>query len=235
MRLDPFPKFSEQVGEALKNPRLIVFSIVMTKMCLDRVYKFASVVNPTPALDNGGNETLDILEYHHPLTGRAVYDFLDSYSLKQRLAYQSLSLFDSGFVLFRALPLMLLVHWAFSQAPAKIRPGLWIILVNVFIDLTENALIVTLMKTYPRQLPNLAQWTAYVIEAKWYSFWAVVALAFVSGLVGIYYSFHSMLAGSVLMEKDRQEKLRARQHVQQVLQRSAKNKAASSSAGKKTE
>lgn len=41
--LDPFPRFSEALGNAVSNPRIAIFSIVMTKICLDRIYGFAKV------------------------------------------------------------------------------------------------------------------------------------------------------------------------------------------------
>ncbi|CAO3597321.1 unnamed protein product [Absidia cylindrospora] len=138
-------------------------------------------------------------------------------------------MYDGGFLLCRLVPLCLMVHWAFQSAPQWSRPGMSIPLAGTLVDLTENFLIWILLKTYPRRLMFLAQWTAWMIELKWAMFWAVVVLVCVSGLVGIYYSFHTMLANSVLMEKDRNEKLRARRHVTDVLQRTGKTAAAASS------
>lgn len=186
-------------------------------------------MNPNAAVDAGGNETLDILEYQHPWTSDGVYGYLSSYSAKGRMAYQSLLMYDSGFLLFRTVPLCLLVQWAFKSAPAWSRPGVFIPLASTFIDLTENALIWLLLKAFPRRLDTLAQLTAWMIEIKWAAFVATAVLVCISGLVGIYYSFHTMLANSVLMEKDRQEKLRARRHVTDVLQRSGKAASSSSS------
>ncbi|KAI8340273.1 hypothetical protein BC941DRAFT_419972 [Chlamydoabsidia padenii] len=231
MRLDPFPQFSATLGNACANPRVALFAIVMTKICLDRIYNYASVVNPNAALDSGGNETLDILEYQHPGTGEAVYKYLTSYGPQGRAAYQSLLMYDSGFLLFRTVPMCLLVHWAFKLAPSWSRPGVFIPLATTFIDLVENGLIWLLLKAYPRRLDTLAQLTAWMIEAKWAAFVATLVLMCVSGLVGIYYSFHAMLSNSVLMEKDRQEKLRARRHVTEVLHRSGKSSSSSAAAG----
>ncbi|CAO3638656.1 unnamed protein product [Cunninghamella blakesleeana] len=227
--LDPFPRFSETLGNAVSNPRIAIFSIVMTKICLDCIYGFAKVVNPNGALDSAGNETLDILEYHHPWTSEEVYGYLSSYGNKGRLAYQSLLIYDCGFLLFRTLPLCLLIHWAFSSAPPKWKPGLWIPLACTFIDLLENMTIWMLLKLYPTRLPLLGQLTAYLIQLKWYFFWFTIALVCVSSLVGIYFSFHNMLSNSVLLEKDRQDKLRARRHVTDVLERTGKSKSSSSS------
>ncbi|KAI8084608.1 uncharacterized protein BX664DRAFT_169196 [Halteromyces radiatus] len=170
-------------------------------------------------LDSSGNETLDILEYQHPGTSEKVYEYLNSYGVKGRLAYQTLLMYDCFFLLCRTVPLCLLVQWAFQSAPRWSRPGVWLPLLTTFVDLTENVLIWLLLKTFPHRLDFLGQMTAWMIELKWILFFSTVALVCISGLVGIYYSFHSMLANSVLMEKDRQEKLRARQHVTDVLQR----------------
>ncbi|ORX57992.1 hypothetical protein DM01DRAFT_1405657 [Hesseltinella vesiculosa] len=224
MRLDPLPRLTSTLGKALGNPRLLVFAIVMSKLCLDRVYKFALAVNPTPALDNGGNQTIDILEYYHPSTASDVYRHLDSYNLKQRLAYQSLAIFDSGFVVFRAIPIAFMICWAFKTAPAKYQPGIWVVLVNVFADLLENILITILLKSYPERLPFIAQALTWVIDIKWKSFWGMLGLLFVAMLAGIYFSFHAMLANSVLLEKDRKDKQRARQHVNQVMDRAGSSR-----------
>lgn len=186
-------------------------------------------MNPNGALDGAGNETLDILEYHHPWTSEEVYGYLSSYGNKGRLAYQSLLIYDCGFLLFRTLPLCLLIHWAFSSAPQKWKPGLWIPLASTFVDLIENFLIWILLKLYPQRLNLLGQWTAYLIQLKWYLFWLTIGLVCISSIVGIYFSFHSMLSNSVLLEKDRQDKLRARRHVTDVLERTGKSKANTSS------
>ncbi|CAO3607543.1 unnamed protein product [Cunninghamella echinulata] len=201
----------------------------MTKICVDCIYNFAKVVNPNGALDTSGNETLDILEYQRPWTSEEVYGYLTSYGVKGRIAYQSLIMYDCGFLLFRTLPICLLIHWAFSSAPRWSRPGVWLPLLSTFVDLLENMMIWFLIKLYPQRFNSLAQWTAWIIQLKWILLWLTVGLVCISGLVGIYYSFHNMLASSVLLEKDRQDKLRARRHVTDVLERTGKTKSSKTS------
>lgn len=41
--LDPFPKFSETALAALLNARILIFSVVVAKITLDRLYKYAMV------------------------------------------------------------------------------------------------------------------------------------------------------------------------------------------------
>lgn len=42
-RLDPFPKFSETALAGLLNARILIFSVVVAKITLDRLYKYAMV------------------------------------------------------------------------------------------------------------------------------------------------------------------------------------------------
>lgn len=44
MRLDPFPRLTEVVGEHLTKPRLLILTVILTKICLDRVYQYAKVI-----------------------------------------------------------------------------------------------------------------------------------------------------------------------------------------------
>lgn len=43
IRLDPFPNLTEAVGQHLSKPRLVILTVVLTKILLDRVYKYAKV------------------------------------------------------------------------------------------------------------------------------------------------------------------------------------------------
>jgi hypothetical protein len=42
-RLDPFPKFTQILLSSLLNARILVFSVVVAKITLDRLYKYAMV------------------------------------------------------------------------------------------------------------------------------------------------------------------------------------------------
>lgn len=42
-RLDPFPKFTETALAALLNARILIFTVVVAKITLDRLYKYAMV------------------------------------------------------------------------------------------------------------------------------------------------------------------------------------------------
>jgi hypothetical protein len=42
-RLDPFPKFSQDVLRSVQNARIIIFAVVIAKITLDRLYKYAMV------------------------------------------------------------------------------------------------------------------------------------------------------------------------------------------------
>jgi predicted membrane protein len=100
---------------------------------------------------------------------------------------------------------------------------------NLSFDLFENLLIFILIKLFPQRIQALEYLTAFIIQLKWFTFKVTLVLIFVSLLVGIYYTFHSLLADSIVLEKDRQQKLKAREQVQDVLQRSAARRAAAAS------
>lgn len=42
-RLDPFPEFTAVVLNSLFNARILIFSVVIAKITLDRLYKYAMV------------------------------------------------------------------------------------------------------------------------------------------------------------------------------------------------
>ncbi|KAI9273066.1 hypothetical protein BDA99DRAFT_499931 [Phascolomyces articulosus] len=229
-RLDPFPDLTYFVGEHMCKPRLVILTTILTKICLDRIYSYAKIVNPNCALDAGGEQTLDILEYHHPQTPDDVYQFLAGYGAKGRQAYLSLLFYDSGFLLARTLPLCLLTYFGFKRAPEWCRPGVWLHLVTTGWDLGENVLLYYLIKMYPSRIDFVAWLASGMIQGKWILFWSSVVLICVSMMFAIYHGFHGMLRNSVLMEKDKREKANARRHVNDVLQRQrAKNTGASTS------
>ncbi|KAF7721663.1 hypothetical protein EC973_004313 [Apophysomyces ossiformis] len=225
VRLDPFPQLTEIVGKSLSNPRIILFTVVLAKICLDRIYALAKA----RAVDGDGHETLDILEYHRPWAASEVYGFLSAYGPKGRQAYLSLLMFDCGFLITRTVPICLLVYWAFRRAPEWSRPGVWIPLATTVIDLTENALIYVLLKLYPRRVHLIAQLTAYTIQLKWVFLWATIAVLSIGLLVGIYFGFHGLLADSVLLSNDRKDRMMARRHVNAALQRASGGSSSSSS------
>ncbi|KAG2218955.1 hypothetical protein INT45_004647 [Circinella minor] len=230
-RLDPFPQLTNVVGEHLCKPRLVILTTILTKICLDRIYSYAKIVNPNCALDASGEQTLDVLEYYHPQTADEVYNFLAGYGAKGRQAYLSLLFYDSGFLLARTLPLCLLTYFGFKRAPEWCQPGVWLHLVTTAWDLGENILLYYLIKMYPSRINFVAWLASGMIQGKWILFWCSLALIVVSMIFAIYHGFHGMLRNSVLMEKDRKEKENARRHVNDALQRQRKkNTPASSSA-----
>lgn len=42
-RLDPFPRFTELALNSLFNARILIFSVVVAKITLDRLYRYAVV------------------------------------------------------------------------------------------------------------------------------------------------------------------------------------------------
>jgi predicted membrane protein len=132
-------------------------------------------------------------------------------------------------VIARTVPITVICAWAYKKAPEAIRPGVWIPISNLAFDLFENLLIFLLIKIFPQRVEAIEYLTIFVIQLKWFTFKVSLALIFVSMLVGIYYTFHSLLADSLMLEKDRQQKLKAREQVQDVLQRSAARRAAAAS------
>lgn len=42
-RLDPFPKVTDVLLRGLLNARILIFSVVVAKITLDRLYKYAMV------------------------------------------------------------------------------------------------------------------------------------------------------------------------------------------------
>ncbi|KAI9488271.1 hypothetical protein BDB00DRAFT_963972 [Zychaea mexicana] len=230
-RLDPFPNLTTFVGEQMCKPRLVILTTILTKICLDRIYSYAKIVNPNCALDASGEQTLDILEYYHPQTPEDVYNFLVGYGAKGRQAYLSLLFYDSGFLLCRTLPLCLLTYFGFKQAPQWVRPGVWLHLVTTGWDLCENVLLYYLIKMYPSRINFVAWLASGFIQGKWILFWSSITLICISMVFAIYHGFHGMLRDSVLMEKDKREKANARRHVNDALQRQ-RNKAATSSSSK---
>ncbi|CDS14499.1 hypothetical protein LRAMOSA06668 [Lichtheimia ramosa] len=234
IRLDPFPQVTHVFGEYLCKPRLVILTAILTKICLDRLYQYSAIVNPNGQLDAEGKPTLDILEYHHPSTADDIYNFLAGYGAKGREAYLSLLFYDNAFLLCRTLPLCLLTYMGFKRAPQYIRPGVWIHLLTTAWDLGENALLYIILKTYPRRLDFVAWLATGFIQGKWVLFWATIFIIFVSVGSAIYYTFHSMLADSVMvLQNDKKDKENARRHVDAVLKRQRALAAASASGKKK--
>lgn len=186
------------------------------------------MINPL-GYDSDGEATLDILEYQNPWTPNEVHYALNSYGTKGRQAYLSYLFYDVIFVIARTIPIAVICAWAYKKAPEAIRPGVWMPIANLSFDLFENLLIFILIKLFPQRIQALEYLTAFIIQLKWFTFKVTLVLIFVSLLVGIYYTFHSLLADSIVLEKDRQQKLKAREQVQDVLQRSAARRAAAAS------
>ncbi|KAG2208115.1 hypothetical protein INT47_010477 [Mucor saturninus] len=230
-RLDPFPKFTETALAALLNARILIFAIVVAKITLDRLYKYAMIVNPL-GYDAQGEPTLDILEYKNFWTANEVYYALNSYGPKGRQAYLTYLFYDVAFVIARTVPMVVICSWAYKKAPAGARPGAWIPVLNMCVDLFENLLIFALIKLFPHRVKGLELFTAYVIQFKWFTFKTSLTIIFVSLFVGIFYGFHGLLADSVVMEEDRQKKLTSRNKVQEVLQNSAARRATAAAAGR---
>lgn len=184
------------------------------------------------AYDEYGEATLDILEYRSPATPDDIFYTLNSYGVKGRQAYLTYLFYDVVFVIARAAPIIVVCAWSYRKLPESFRPGIWIPLVNMAADLLESLLLFTVIKLFPQRIQLLELLTTWVIATKKYSFNITLALMFVALLVGIYYGFHGILADSVVMDKDRQDKLRAREQVQDVLKRSAARQATAAAAGR---
>ncbi|KAG1373750.1 hypothetical protein G6F61_009917 [Rhizopus arrhizus] len=224
-RLDPFPRFTELALNSLFNARILIFSVVVAKITLDRLYRYAVIINPL-GIDENGEAMLDILEYQSPSSANDVFYALNSYGPKGRQAYLTYLFYDVIFVLSRTVPFTVLCSYAYKKAPQAVRPGVWMPLLNTAVDLLESFLLFVLLKLFPTRVEGLELLTAYVIQLKWLTFKATLAIMFISLFVGIYYAFHSLLADSVLMEKDRKQKSNARENVQNVLHQSAARRAA---------
>lgn len=177
--------------------------------------------------DADGEAMLDILEYQNPTTSNEVFYALNSYGPKGRQAYLTYLLYDVVFVIARSAPVIVICTWAYKKAPAAVRPGAWIPLLNMFTDLFESFMIFGLIKAFPHRNKTAELLTSYVIRFKWLTFQITLAVMFISLMVGIYYGFHGLLADSVVMERERQKKVTAREQVQDVLDRSAARRAAS--------
>ncbi|OBZ84855.1 hypothetical protein A0J61_07098 [Choanephora cucurbitarum] len=231
-RLDPFPKLTRLLLNSLLNARILVFAIVVAKITVDRLYRYSVIINPF-AYDAQGQATLDILEYQQPATANDVYYALNSYGVKGRQAYLSYLFNDVLFIMARTVPVVVICSWAYQKAPESWRPGVWLPLLNMVTDLLESGLLFALIKLFPQRVESLEWAAVYVIQLKWITFKGTITLMFISMLVGVYYAFHSLLADSVLMEKDRQKKLQARDQIQEVLRKAAARREASSSVNKK--
>jgi hypothetical protein len=70
-------------------------------------------------------------------------------------------------------------------------------------DLIENIMIWFVINQFPRKYNWLASLLCTWIAGKWYLLYITGGTIAIGLLVGIYHSFHSLLADSVLMEKDR--------------------------------
>ncbi|KAI7871864.1 hypothetical protein BDF14DRAFT_1718530, partial [Spinellus fusiger] len=147
------------------------------------------------------------------------------YGFKGRLAYQSLLVYDSGFLLARTVVLCLLMYYAFRSAPRWARPGVWIPMFSTAFDLFENTLLYALLALYPRRIEAVAQLAAYAILWKWVWLWFTVASLCFGLLAGIYFGFHSLLADSVLMDKDKEKREMDRRHLNAAIQRAEETKA----------
>ncbi|KAJ2964251.1 hypothetical protein NQZ79_g885 [Umbelopsis isabellina] len=183
------------------NPRVVLFSVVITKLIFDRIYRLASVINP--AAGENGAPVLDILEYGHPASSDEIYRVIGFYGPKGREAYLQLAMYDTGFVLIRLLPLCVFAQWSMGKYP-KIASAL--IYFHVFAaawDILENLILFIVLKAFPRRYDALASLLCTWISIKWYLLYATGATVAGGLLVGLYHSFHSLLADSVLMEKDR--------------------------------
>ncbi|KAI9480818.1 MAG: hypothetical protein EXX96DRAFT_564227 [Benjaminiella poitrasii] len=227
--LDPFPNFTRNVANSVLNARILIFTVVIAKLALDRLYKYSVIINPL-AYDADGEATLDILEYQNPTTANEVYYALKSYGAKGRQAYMTYLFYDVVFAIARTVPLTAITTWAFKKVPASLNPGVWLPTLSMFVELFESFLLFGLLKGFPHRNKSFELFTAFVIRFKKLLFKATLALAFVSVLVGVYYAFHSLLADSVVLEKDRKDKQAARDEVQGVIRESAARRATAAAA-----
>ncbi|KAG2188888.1 hypothetical protein INT44_004028 [Umbelopsis vinacea] len=182
------------------NPRVILCSLIFTKLAFDRICNLASLVNPSA---DPQAPILDVFEYSHPSSGDEIYKMISSYGPKGRQAYLSLSLFDTGFVLIRVIPLCVFAQWAYSKYPRIANPLIYFFAVASVWEVLENAMVWFVVKQFPRRYDGIASLLVYWISIKWFTLYVTVASLALGVLVGIYYSFHALLADSVLMDKDR--------------------------------
>lgn len=120
-----------------------------------------------------------------------------------REAYLKLTLFDTGFVLIRLLPLCVFAQWSMGKYPRLANPLIYFHVFTAAWDIIENLMIWFIVNQFPRRYNGLAQFLCTWIAGKWYLLYATGATIAIGLLVGIYHSFHSLLADSVLMDKDR--------------------------------
>ncbi|KAI8979621.1 hypothetical protein BDF20DRAFT_1000888 [Mycotypha africana] len=230
-RLDPFPQLTKILLNSFLNARILIFTTVIAKITLDRLYKYSVIVNPL-AYDADGEPTLDILEYQNPTTADSVFKALNSYGQKGRQAYLNYLFFDVIFVLARTVPFVVICTWAYEKAPERFRPGAWIPLLNAIVDLFESFMLFGVIKAFPQRNKTAEMITCYVIRFKMLTFKFTLGLMFVSLLVGVYYGFHGLLAESVVLDKGRRDRAKARDDIQEVIRQSAARRATAAAAGR---
>jgi hypothetical protein len=120
-----------------------------------------------------------------------------------REAYLQLSLYDTGFVLIRLLPLCVFAQWSMGKYPKAASALIYFHVFAAAWDIIENAILFIVLKAFPRRYDTLASLLCTWITLKWYFLYITGATVALGLLVGLYHSFHSLLADSVLMEKDR--------------------------------
>ncbi|KAI8980260.1 hypothetical protein BDB01DRAFT_836794 [Pilobolus umbonatus] len=228
-KLDPFPKLTGYALASFFNARIIIFTVVAAKIALDRLYKYASIINPV-GLVIDGEATLDIIEYQNPWTADDIFNALNGYGSRGRQAYLTYLYYDVIFVVARTVPICLICSWAFQKVPEKYRPGVWIPVLNMLVDIVESLFLTVDIKLFPQRVELVELMTAYIIQLKWVTFQLTLAIIAVSFFTGIYFSFHSLLADSVLLEKDRLKKVADREKVKDVLDRAAARRAAAAQA-----
>ncbi|KAI9250791.1 hypothetical protein BY458DRAFT_559619 [Sporodiniella umbellata] len=203
-RLDPFPRLTQVLYNSFLNARFLIFATVVAKITLDRLYRYALIINPL-GIDEHGDPMLDILEYQQPSTANDVFYAFNSYGPKGRQAYLTYLFYDVIFVLARTVPFTVICSYAYKQAPEAYRPGVWVPLLNMTIDLMESGVLFLLLQLFPQRIALLEWLAVYLIQAKWLTFKITLIIMFVSLFVGIYFAFHSLLADSIVLPKDRKQ------------------------------
>jgi hypothetical protein len=90
-----------------------------------------------------------------------------------------------------------------SKYPRISNPLIYFFVFAAAWEILENIMVWFSVKQFPRRYDWIASLLVHWINVKWYTLYVTGASLAIGLLVGIYHSFHAVLADSVLMDKDR--------------------------------
>jgi hypothetical protein len=90
-----------------------------------------------------------------------------------------------------------------NKYPRIANPLIYFFAVASVWEVLENVMVYFIVKQFPRRYDGIASLLVHWISIKWYTLYITGASLAIGVLVGIYHSFHAILADSVLMDKDR--------------------------------